>query len=247
MQKGHFKQAYRSLVSRLSHGNDPTKAMSMAVGGNYDAVGILERELLIQHGLQPNDYLIDVGCGSGRLTKPLAEYLHGRYLGIDVEGELVDFASRQAARPDWRFEVTEGSLIPEQDGQADMICFFSVFTHLLHEESYRYLGEARRVLKPGGIIVFSFLEFQIPDQWVVFEANMANAKEGDPLMMFIDRYAINAWADHQSLLVQDIIDGNKPHIPVPHPVTFDNGETVSGCGKLGPIGQSVCILRKPAG
>jgi ubiquinone/menaquinone biosynthesis C-methylase UbiE len=247
MQEGHFKKAYHSLVKRLSGSENQQQAMSLAVGGNYDAVGILERELLVQHGLKKDAYLIDVGCGSGRLTKPLAEYLDGRYLGLDVEQELVEFARAAVDRPKWRFEVTDGTRIPEQDGQADMVCFFSVFTHLLYEESYRYLGEAQRVLKPGGRIVFSFLEFMIPDVWAVFEANMLHAKKGDPLMMFVDRHAVNAWADHQSLEVVGIIDGNKPHIPLPHPVTFDNGETVSGKGKLGPIGQSVCVLRKPTG
>ena len=74
---------------------------------------------------------------------------------------------------------------------------------------------------------------------------MLNAAEGDPLMMFIDRHAIRAWAQHQHLEVLQIIDGNKPHIPLPHPITFDTGDTISGKGKLGPIGQSVCVLRKP--
>ena len=39
-----------------------------------------------------------------------------------------------------------------------MILAFSVFTHLLHEESFIYLEDFKRVLKPGGSVVFSFLE-----------------------------------------------------------------------------------------
>ena len=241
----HFKQAYDSLVNRLSNSKQEREAMSLAVGGNYDTVGILERELLIQHGLKKNDYLIDVGCGSGRLTKPLSDYLKGRYLGLDIEQSLVDYAKASVERPDWQFTITEGVHIPEQDSQADMICFFSVFTHLLFEETYLYLKESMRVLKPGGRIVFSFLEFQIPDQWVVFEANMHHAKEGDPLMIFMDRHAIGAFSENIGLEIVAIIDGNEPHIPIPHPLTFDNGQTITDKGKLGPIGQSVCVLQKP--
>ena len=242
----HFKKAYDSLVNRLSNTTQHKKAMSDAVGGNFDTVGILERELLKVHGLKENDYLIDVGCGSGRLTGPLSSFLKGKYLGIDVEPRLLEHARDAANRSDWDFQVTEGTHIPEQENTADMICFFSIFTHLLYEESYSYLEDAWRVLKPGGKVVFSFLEFEIPDQWVVFEANMNNAKEGDPLMIFIDRHAIRAFAKRLNFHVENFIDGNKPHIPIPHPLTFENGETITEMGKLGPVGQSICILKKPA-
>jgi ubiquinone/menaquinone biosynthesis C-methylase UbiE len=243
----HFKKAYHSLVNRLTTTEQTREAMSLAVGGNYDTVGILERELLVQHGLGENDYLIDVGCGSGRLTRPLSEYLSGRYLGLDIEQSLVDYAKDSVNRPDWQFKITEGVHIPEQDSQADIICFFSIFTHLLYEETYRYLQESMRVLKPGGKIIFSFLEFEILDQWVVFEANMVHASEGDPLMMFMDRFAIRAFAKNIGLEVLHIIDGNKAHIPISEPLTFDNGQTITDKGRLGPIGQSVCVLQKPIG
>jgi ubiquinone/menaquinone biosynthesis C-methylase UbiE len=98
--------------------------MKLAVGGEFEAFGILERELLIQQGLKQDGYLIDVGCGSGRLAKPLSQYLTGKYLGIDVVPELVEYARKLVPQPDWRFEVAEGLRIPEKNNQADMVCFF---------------------------------------------------------------------------------------------------------------------------
>jgi ubiquinone/menaquinone biosynthesis C-methylase UbiE len=115
------------------------------------------------NGLQPDGYLFDVGCGPGRLAKPLSAYLNGRYLGIDIVPELVEHARATVDRPDWRFKVADGLTIPEKVGEANQVCFFSVLTHLLHEQSFRYLEEARRVLKPTGRIIFSFLEFGAPD------------------------------------------------------------------------------------
>jgi len=245
-EKLDFVQSYNRLARDLGKQHDQNLAMSLGVGGNFDAVGILERELLIQHGLRPGDYLIDVGCGSGRLSKPLARYLSGKYLGIDVVADFIRHARKITGRPDWRFEVTKGSHIPEQDGQADMVCFFSVFTHLLHEQSYWYLHEAGRVLKPNGKIIFSFLEFKIPDQWAVFESTFQKAYESHPLVIFMGRDAIEAWANHLDLKIDLIIDGNIPHIPIPHPLKFENGSVVEKTAKLGPIGQSVCILSKKA-
>ena len=78
-------------------------------------------------------------------------------------------ARQSSTQCDWRFEVGTGLEIPEAADRADMVCFFSVFTHLLHEQSYVYLRDAKRVLKSGGRIVFSFLEFSMPSHWSVFE------------------------------------------------------------------------------
>ena len=216
--------------------------MHLAIGGEFDAMGIIERAILIQYGLQPDDHVIDVGCGSGRLAKPLAEYLRGSYLGTDIVPELVAYARELVGRPDWRFEVSSGLDIPERNARADMVCFFSVFTHLLHEHSYTYLREARRVLKPGGRIVFSFLEFAMPNHWPVFESMIADVRGDKPLNMFISRDAIHTWASHLNLEVVAIHDGNVPHVPLPHPVRFSNGSVMTDFGQLG---QSVCVLKIP--
>ncbi len=222
--------------SGLDHG------MQQAIGGEFVAFGILERELLIHYGLGENDYLIDIGCGSGRLAKPMAQFLKGRYLGTDVVPDLVRYGQKLADRPDWRFETVSTTIIPERDNQADMVCFFSVFTHLLHEQSYLYLQEARRVLKPGGKIVFSFLEFKIPSHWTVFESTVGAVGSGKPLNVFIDRDAIFSWAAHLDLQIVAIHNGDKPFIPVPYPLTLESGEVIRD---LGTLGQSVCVMQKP--
>jgi SAM-dependent methyltransferase len=239
------RKSYQSLVDTLKEKHEEKTAMSLSVGGSFDTIGLLERELLIQHGLQKDQFLIDIGCGSGRLAQALSGYLNGPYLGTDVVQDLLDYAQKASDRPDWHFQLTEGIHIPEKDACADMICFFSVFTHLLHEHSYAYLDEAKRVLKPGGTIVFSFLEFRHPGLWKIFEGMISVAGEEHPLCMFISRDAIEAWSIHLELEIVEIIDGEVPHIPLPHAVTFDDGTTIDGTGKLGPTGQPLCILKKP--
>ncbi len=237
-----FKESYPALVDALKKqvGND--QAMQRAVGGEFEAVGLMEVETLKHFGLQENSYLLDIGCGSGRLAKPLSEFSKGKYLGIDIVPELVDHARQIVARPDWRFEVAKGLSIPEKDGVVDIACFFSVFTHLLHEQSYVYLQEAKRVLKPGGKIVFSFLDFTIPDHWHVLEANLIDLElNSHPLNMFISKDAIRVWAEHLGLEVVAIEDGNTNYVPLSKPIVYENGAVFD---KLGTLGQSVCALRK---
>ncbi|MCH7523209.1 MAG: class I SAM-dependent methyltransferase [Chloroflexi bacterium] len=234
--------AYRDLVLSLMKQYPSDEAMERAVGGEFEAFGILERELLIQYGLHRKGYLIDVGCGSGRLAKALVGYLEGKYLGIDIIPELVNYARDLCKRPDWRFEVTDGLTIPEQDNAADMVCFFSVFTHLRHESSYLYLREARRVLKAGGKVVFSFVEYSLPTHWKFFETNVSNLNASQPFMYFISRDAIAAWSSHLGYNVEAIHDGDKPHIPIPHPIVTEKGIRME---TMANFRQSVCVLTVP--
>lgn len=205
------------------------EAMESAIGGGFDHIGAVEVGVLKHYGLPVDGHLVDVGCGSGRLAKPLSAWLTGTYLGIDLVPDLIEHARKLAARPDWRFEVIDHIGIPEADGQADMVCFFSVLTHLLHEQSYWYLEEATRVLKPGGNIVFSFLEFREPGHLQIFRDTVTNHKRKhlQPLNTFIERGAIEVWACELGLQIVDIRDG---------------GDVIASEGALG---QSICVLRKP--
>ncbi len=238
-----FDSSYRRLVKNLSDTHDDIDtAMHLSVGGEFAAVGLILRDLLISQGLQPDGSVVDVGCGSGRLAMPLSGYLKGPYLGIDVVPDLVDYARDLVKRPDWRFELAEQPLaIPAASDSADIVCFFSVFTHLLHEESYRYLAEAKRVIRPGGRIIFSFLEFHIPSHWAIFEGTVAGMGQGLPLNQFMDREGIAAWADHLGLEIMEIADGDKPSIPLAQPVTWDSGQHFE---KMGALGQSIAVLTK---
>jgi ubiquinone/menaquinone biosynthesis C-methylase UbiE len=229
-RKGSVKKAYGEWVARLKSEQPLDQAMHLAIGGEFEKMGAIELDIVRHFGLGSDDYLIDVGCGSGRLPRPLASYLRGRYLGIDVVPDLVDYAQRITGRPDWRFTVVDHISIPERDGQADMVCFFSVLTHLLHEQGYWYLEEARRVLKPGGKIVFSFLEFTQPNHWAVFDAALHNEKHGieTPLNIFIERTAIAVWAEHLDMQVERILGG------------------LEAISEAGALGQSVCVLSSRA-
>jgi SAM-dependent methyltransferase len=245
MKNLSIRSSYPDWVTRLRRAAPAAtdaEVMQRAIGGEFEAFGLMEKDLLVQYGLRPDGHVVDIGCGSGRLAWPLSSYLTGTYVGTDVVPELLEYARSLVHRPDWRFEVAVGTTIPEADGCADVVCFFSVFTHLLHEQSYAYLRDARRVLKPGGRAIFSFLEFSVPSHWSVFDVNLGSLEGDDPLNMFLSRDAIDAWANHLDLIVVAVHPGDQPHIELRQPVTLSDGSTVSG---LGTMGQSVCVLQKP--
>lgn len=225
----HLKAAYERHVSRLRSEHPEEEAMSLAVGGGFEQIGNIELALLQHFGLRPDGYLIDVGCGSGRLAKPLSSYLSGHYSGFDVVADLVEHARKISERSDWRFEVVDHIQIPERDGCADMVCFFSVLTHLMHEQSYWYLEEAIRVVKPAGKIVFTFLDFAEPMHWPIFIDTLQKSKSSIdmPINVFISREMIETWSSHLNVTIEAFVRATEAIV------------------SAGAAGQSLCVLRKP--
>jgi SAM-dependent methyltransferase len=223
-----LKSAYIGHVEDVRSSLPHEEAMAAAVGGGWDSVGAIEVALLRKYGLLEDGYVIDVGCGSGRLANPLSVYLRGRYLGTDLVPVLLDHARKLVARPGWRFEEVDHIRIPESDDQADMVVFFSVMTHLLHEQSYWYLEEARRVLKPDGRVIFSFLEFKEPYHWNAFFATLQAAKEKREthLNVFMDRDWMSLWAEHLGMDLVDVRGAAEVVVPEGH------------------LGQAICVLQK---
>jgi ubiquinone/menaquinone biosynthesis C-methylase UbiE len=240
--KKHFEKDYNRLVKEKLSATDKKNAMEQSIGGHFHLFGIFQRELLLQQGLKKNDVILDIGCGSGRLANALKAMPDIKFIGIDVVQELLDYANEICQRDDWSFIKVTDLKIPLADNSADIITSFSVFTHLLHEETYVYLAEMRRVLKPGGKIVFSFMDFSVPEHWIFFPSNLIQLNDRVPLNQFIDHQAIKIWCQHLQLGIENIFPGNQPYIQLNEPVEDENGGIYQGKVTLG---QSVCVIQKP--
>ncbi len=241
MDSNHSVTEYNRLVASKLASCDEKEAMAESIGGNFSHFGLFQRALLLQLGLPVDGHLLDVGCGSGRLALALRDLHQLRYTGIDVVPSLLEYAAARCDNPAWRFLEADGFHIPLDDDSVDMAVAFSVFTHLLHEESYAYLAEMRRVLKPGGIIVFSYLEFDVPAHWSVFASNLAHLDDRIHLNQFIANSMIEAWTRRLRLETVAIHRGDTAYIQLTGTIEADDGQRFSGTVSLG---QSLCVLRK---
>ncbi|HEV2811887.1 MAG TPA: class I SAM-dependent methyltransferase [Solirubrobacteraceae bacterium] len=159
-------------------------------------------------GLQPHHAVLDVGCGIGRMARPLVGYLDaaGSYDGFDVNREGVGWCRRRYARHDnFRFRVADlynrrynprGAhaateyRFPYDDDAFDFVIATSVLTHLLESEADHYLAEIKRVMKPEGRALVTF--FLLNDE------SRALIRAGRSSLAFLDP------DDHVSVLDADL-------------------------------------------
>ena len=103
----------------------------------WDELGKLQLDYLVEQGLQPEHYLLDVGCGPLRAGVHFIGYLEpGHYAGIDKRGDTLERA-RQVELPRYGVEdkapnlLVNGAFEFTKLGQTfDYAIAQSVFTHL---------------------------------------------------------------------------------------------------------------------
>jgi SAM-dependent methyltransferase len=103
--------------------------------------------------------VLDFGCGSGRLLRQfLDEARLAEFHGTDIDQEMVSWVRKHLCPPiaDVRVNREEPPL-DYPDDHFDLVTAFSVFTHIADGWS-DWLLEIRRVLKPGGLLIATFLD-----------------------------------------------------------------------------------------
>jgi len=205
---------------------------------SFELIGRMELESLVRHGLTPTGTIVDLGCGIGRMASFAVPWLvGGAYIGTDVSASLL---ARAKARLDlavpnppcpvsWVKQV--GTTFDVPDASVDAFCAFSVFTHIEHEDSYNFLLDARRAVRPGGRFVFSCLPLSLPYARNVFReqagrdfaGRWSSVRNVATSVDMMERLAVMAGWD-----VLHWYPGDEEHFQVD--------------GRTWAFGQSVCVL-----
>ena len=147
------EDAFWFVDSRLEYGAPDEQAFW---AGGEEALDHLLEALGARIG--PEDAVLDIGCGVGRLTRPLAARAR-RVAAIDVSSEMLAEARRLNAHLDaveWLHGDGE-SLRPVPDASIDACISHVVFRHIPDPAiTLGYVRDMGRVLRPGGIAAFEF-------------------------------------------------------------------------------------------
>lgn len=97
------------------------------------------------------DSLLDLGCGTGALTKIIAtEFPERKLAGLDLSDKMIAQAKAKNI-PNCEFIVGDGEKLPYTDNSFDaLICVLSIHHH---PNSDQTLAEMYRVLKPNGTLI----------------------------------------------------------------------------------------------
>lgn len=99
--------------------------------------------------------VFELGCGAGANQPFLDSARITAYCAIDPSPKLLDHARAEAARKGWEADIRQGvgEAIPYDDASFDTVV--STFTLCSVTDHARTLSEVRRILKPGGILLFA--------------------------------------------------------------------------------------------
>jgi len=111
------------------------------------------RERLAAHGIEPGARILDVACGGGLVSFPLAE-VGFDVLGVDLaEGAIEAARARVSASSTLAFQVGDAYALEAPDASFDAVLLLDMLEHV--ERPADVLAEAARVVRPGGLVLFN--------------------------------------------------------------------------------------------
>jgi ubiquinone/menaquinone biosynthesis C-methylase UbiE len=135
----------------------------------YSAADCLHNLLSIA-GVQPEDSVLEIGCGVGRIGRELCPHCR-LWTGADISGRMLAFAAQRLSGTNNArlVQLREVGLGEFDDGSFDVVYATNMLAHLDEMDRWRYVQESFRVLRPGGRILLDNIDIESEAGWKIFE------------------------------------------------------------------------------
>src|SRR5271154_2163583 len=179
---GHLLRMLRDAATEIPEAADDSQALKLALGRRRDRMrayfdglaGKFGRQYVPGHSwkgvaetllaLMPPLEIADLGAGEGTFSQLLARRAK-RVIAVDNSEKMVEYGADLARKHGvGNLEYRQGDLeaVPIEDHSVDIAFFSQALHHSRHPE--RAVGEAWRILRPGGrIVVLDLLRHTFED------------------------------------------------------------------------------------
>lgn len=167
------RNAYKAVWNGLGDTESRAKLHVMGSEKEEDFVteGVRTHDVLARTvGIGPEDIVLEIGCGVGRVGRALAPVCR-QWIGCDVSSNMLEHTRRRLQEfPNVTLvEISGCDLKPIPDQSVDVVYCTIVFMHLEEWDRYNYVLEAHRVLRPGGRVFVDNFSICSDEGWKVFE------------------------------------------------------------------------------
>jgi 2-polyprenyl-3-methyl-5-hydroxy-6-metoxy-1,4-benzoquinol methylase len=141
--------------------------------------------------------ILDVGCGTGELTKKLAPFSK-EIIGIDVSENMINEAKKRNGDEKIKYiKISVEKYLEETEKQFDVIISIAALHHMNEEEILKIMKN--KLTKDGKILILDLVKTKTIPEWILgVTAALLN-----PIIMFIMRGRLKitkeekeAWAGH---------------------------------------------------
>jgi len=151
---------------------------------NEVAARVFERLSLMR--IQPKQ-ILDVGCGTGHCSRLLRDHFSkAKVFGIDIAPGMIEFAKQQQSLfRKINYQVADADKLPFEDNSFELV-FSNLTIQWLPDLAYTF-KELNRVLKPGGLLIFSTLG---PDTLIELKQSWQQVDAAVHVNEFIDMHIV---------------------------------------------------------
>lgn len=183
-KQGNLEKVSRNRAENFPKYLDEATALDQDVN-DYINSRVGRPDELLNIVVYPNlsknaNIFIEIGPGTGRFAREVLKWMEGNdgfkiYL-VDHSKWIITFLSDYFERDDKVIPLlNEGiSLSGIESGCADMVFANGVFIELNLSRFYSYCNEAYRTLKPGGHLIFNYLDLNYDLAWEHMKKNSVN-------------------------------------------------------------------------